>query len=259
MTSIRVVVQGNFANADDMLPSLLANAKEARDVPGNLQSEVFRGNEFPDNLLYLQLWETAAGFDAYWEKASQRPDVVSRMARQSAPFHHGTPQAPRRTGENGIEFYRHMSYGRIDSGWAPTDEGERPASIRFPAWGPVRIVIQGTSEPAPPAQAQLDNAAESRLEPGCIQFENFRSVEFPENTCLMELWSSPDIYDIHWLNRLTQQAPRPGQPAAPPRPTPPERRYGRAGLEWYAHSYYTLVDNVWQPEIAAQRMTTVRW
>ena len=130
--------------------------------------------------------------------------------------------------------------------------------MRFPAWGPVRIVIQGTSPPAEPTQAQLDNATESRLEPGCIQFENFRSVAFPENTCLMELWSSPEIYDLHWLNRLVQQAPRPGQAATPARPQV-ERRYGTPGFEWYAHSYYTLIDNVWQPEDRDLRMLTVRW
>lgn len=257
MTAIRVVIQGNYADLDGMIEPMLDAAKAARGEPGNLQAEVFRGNEFRDDLLYLQLWESAAAFDAYWAKLGGSDRQL--FLTWQAPHHHGKPSAPRRSGENGIELYRQVGYGRVDNGWAPADEGERPASIRFPAWGPVRIVIQGTSPDAPPAQAQLDNAAESRLEPGCIQFENFRSVEYPENTCLMELWASPEIYDIHWLNRLVQQAPRPGQPPAPPRPTPPERRYGRPGLEWYAHSYYTLVDNVWQPEDPSRRMTTVRW
>lgn len=254
-----MVVQGNYADADSMMPGLLDWMRRTREGKGNLQAEVFRGNEFKDNILVLGLWESSAAFDAHWAEVSTDLENVAELQKLASPFHHGTPAAPRRSGENGIELYRQVSYGRVDAAWAPSDEGERPSSIRFPAWGPVRIVIQGTSPDAPPTQAQLDNAAESRLEPGCIQFENFRSVEFPENTCLMELWASPDIYDIHWLNRLTQQAPKPGQPPAPPRPTPPERRYGRAGMEWYAHSYYTLIDNVWQPENTAQRMTTVRW
>jgi quinol monooxygenase YgiN len=259
MTAIRMVIQGSFADADSVIPTLQRYIQEARNDAGNLQAELFRGNEFADNLLGLFLWEDSAAFDAHWARSSQDTQRVATMTAQQAPNHHGTPGAPRRHGENGVEFYRQVMYGRVDGAWAPSEEAERPASIRFPAWGPVRIVIQGTSEPGAPTSAQLDNAAESRLEPGCIQFENFRSIDYPENTCLMELWESPEIYDIHWLNRLMQQAPRPGQPPAPPRPTPPERRYGKAGLEWYAHNYFTLVGNVWQPENAARRMTTVRW
>ncbi len=258
MTAIRVVIQANFADLDSELPRIQESTQVARGYAGCLQAEDFRSTEFPNSLLHLQLWENAAAFDAYWAAVSANREQVDRLLSWQAPHHHGKPSAPRQQGENGIEVYRQVIYGRHENAWVPSDETERPASIRFPAWGPVRIVIQGTSPAAPPAAAQLDNAGETRLEPGCIQFENFRGIEFPENTCLMELWESPEIYDIHWLNRLIQQAPRPGQPPAPPRPTA-ERRYGRPGAEWYAHSYFTLVDNVWQPENTALRMTTVRW
>ena len=106
---------------------------------------------------------------------------------------------------------------------------------------------------------RIAECAAPRLEPGCVQFENFRSVEYPENTCLMELWTTPEIYDIHWLNRLLQQASRASSGPPPASPAQVERRHGSPGFEWYAHSYFALVDGVWQPEETRLRMSTVRW
>jgi quinol monooxygenase YgiN len=258
VTAIRVVLQANSADAEAVLPSMLEYSSRTRSEAGNLQAEVFRGNEFAENVLLLELWEGAASFDTHWAKVAADSRALEMFAAWQAPYHYGRPSAPRRQGTSGVEIYRQVLYSRVESAWAPSDAAERPASVRFPAWGPVRIVIQGTSEPGPPSPAQLDNAQESRLEPGCVQFENFRSVEYPENTCLMELWTTPEIYDIHWLNRLLQQASRASSgPAAPPPQV--ERRYGSPGFEWYAHSYYTLVDGIWQPEDTRLRMSTVRW
>jgi quinol monooxygenase YgiN len=254
VTAIRVVVQGSYATGNDLMPAMVEYSRGLRKEAGNLQAEDFGSTEFPGQFLHLELWESAAAFDAHWAKAPG----IDLLGSWQAPNHHGTLAAPRRQGENGIEFYRHVIYSRSENYWAPAEDGERVASVRFPAWGAVRIVIQGTSPPGPPTPAQLDNSQESRLEPGCIQFEHFRGIEYPENTCLMELWSTPEIYDIHWLNRLLQQAARAGQQPPPPLP-PVERRYGRPGAEWYAHSYYTLVDDVWQPENTDLRMVTVRW
>ena len=256
MTPIRVAVQNNFADADERVAGLVSQSQQIRKEPGCLQAEDFRSVEFPDSLMHLQLWESTGAFDAFWQGKGEKGGLNEPQTWQT-PHHYGLPSAPRRHGQSGIEFYRHEYFGRSESVWMLADESERAESIRFPAWGAVRILIQGTSPPDGDMSAQLDNAQETRLEPGCIQFENYRSIEYPENTCLMEVWSSPEIYDIHWLNRLVQQAARAGGPAAP-RPQV-DRRYGNPGAEWYAHSYYTLVDGVWQPEEGERRMVTVRW
>ena len=256
MTQIRVAIQSNYADADVRIRELVAESQEIRKEGGCLQAEDFRSVEFPGSLMHLQLWENAASFDTYWQGTGPRGGL-SDAAIWQAPHHYGLTSAPRRHGQGGVEFYRQQYFGRVDNAWVLVDEIERTESIRFPAWGPVRILIQGTSPPDGDISAQLDNAQETRLEPGCIQFEHYRGIEYPENTCLMELWSTPEVYDVHWLNRLVQQAARAGGPAVQRPQT--ERRYGSAGAEWYAHAYYTMVDGVWQPEEGARRMATVRW
>ncbi len=256
MTAIRVAVQSTFADADDRIPGLLDYSQRVREEAGCIQAEDFRSSEFPNNVMHLQLWEDSASFDAFWKKQGDR-GILNDARTWQTPHHYGLPGAPRRHGQTGIEFYRHEYFGRAENVWVLADEKERSQSIRFPAWSLVRILIQGTVPPDWDASTQLDNAQETRLEPGCIQFENYRGIEFPENTCLIELWSSPEIYDIHWLNRLVQQEARAGGPAGQ-RPQA-DRRYSRPGAEWYAHSYFTLVDGVWQPEETDRRMVTVRW
>jgi hypothetical protein len=104
-----------------------------------------------------------------------------------------------------------------------------------------------------------DYVRDTRHEPGCQQFEYFRSLEFPENALLLERWSGPEIYDIHFLNRSLQRLyGGPGTPSPATR-LPAERRYGQAGLEFYQHAFFALVGGVWQPEEASQRMVTIRW
>ena len=56
MPAIRVVIQGNYADADSVIPIFQEYVEDARKAPGNLQAELFRSNEFPENLLGLYLW-----------------------------------------------------------------------------------------------------------------------------------------------------------------------------------------------------------
>jgi quinol monooxygenase YgiN len=258
MPAIRAAIQTNAAGLDDRLPGLLDASKATREEPGCLQSEWFRGTEFAENMLYLELWETPAAFDAHWRRVLEGGGQ-ERLLSLQAPHHHGTIESPRRHGENGVEIYHHTPFARVDNAWARAEESQRSQYVRWPALGAVRIVIQLTSDPNTDPAPQVRNAVETRAEPGCIQFENFRGVEYPENTALMELWSVPEIYDIHWLNRILQQRTQAAAGAAPQRPPPYERRYGRPGFEWYPHSYFTLIDNAWQPEDSSRRMLTVRW
>ncbi len=254
MTAIRFVIQSNYADADARLPALLQYTKGARAEAGCLHAEDFRSTEYADDLLHLELWESSAAFDAHWQRVRES-DYMRQALVWQAPNHGGLLTAPRLHGQSGIEVYRHAPYTRHEGAWAPADEALRSGSVQFPAWGPVRIIIHGTSPADSDPSAALENARQTRLEPGCLHFENFRGVEYPENTCLMELWTTPQIYDAHWLNRLIQQSrATPG-----PRPTPMERRYGSAGFEWYTHSFAAVVDGVLVPEEPALRMSTVRW
>lgn len=262
MTAVRFVVQSNPAGAGNVdHPDLVAYSRSLRESPGCLQAEDFRGTEYPEDLLHIELWESAAAFDAHWQRTVQsgHGGMLAQLDSLQSPHHFGTPASPRRTGQNGVELYEHRYFARYDQIWGRADESERSASVRWPAWAQVRILIQGTSDPNADHSAQLENSRLTREEPGCEQFEHFRGLEYPENTVLMETWTSPEIYDRHWLNRLLQQAAAAASGSGPVNPPAVERRYGRPGPEWYNLCYYTLVDNVWLPEDPARRMVTVRW
>jgi quinol monooxygenase YgiN len=254
VTAIRFVIQSNYTDADARLPAMLEYTSAVRQVSGCQHAEDLRSTEFPGHLLHLELWDSATAFDEHWQRV--RDGAFMREAQVwQAPNHGGLLSAPRLHGQSGIEVYRHAPYAMQDNAWQPVDESLRSKAVLFPAWGPVRILINGTSPADSDPSAALENARQTRLEPGCLHFENFRGVEYPENTCLVELWTTPQIYDAHWLNRLIQRAN-----AAPgPRPAPMERRHGSAGFEWYTHCFCAVVDGMLVPEDPALRMTTVRW
>ncbi len=78
----------------------------------------------------------------------------------------------------------------------------------------VRLVIQFTAETPEIADKAIESAVErckrAQQEPGCQQFEVFRSALRPEHYVLLELWESPDALAVH----------AEGMRANPPRPTP---------------------------------------
>src|SRR5690606_12553936 len=83
-------------------------------------------------------------------------------------------------------------------------------------------------------------SAECRAEPGCLQYEVFRSLEFPNQFALLEAWADQESYDAHWTAQ--QQIPnRPRFERAP-------RANGRDGLEFYHElTYYRLEEGRWVP------------
>ena len=63
----------------------------------------------------------------------------------------------------------------------------------------VRVVVQFTAENQGIADKQVQALAERganvQKEPGCLQFEVFRSVARPEKYALIELWESQAVLD----------------------------------------------------------------
>ena len=78
----------------------------------------------------------------------------------------------------------------------------------------VRLVIQFTAESAEIADKAIEAAAarckKAQQEPGCLQFEVFRSALSPEKYVLLEHWESKEALAVH------AQA----MAGNPPRPTP---------------------------------------
>lgn len=259
MARIRLIVQASATDADARVKDLVTYTAALRDESGCLQSEDFRGSEFGENLLHLELWEDAAAFDAHWHGAMKAgaSAMLAELMELQAPYHFGTVQAPRRHGQNGIEFYEHRYFMRDEGLWSRADEAERSSAVRWPAWGPIRIVVQGTGDPSADLSEMIKTSEETREEEGCLQFEHFRSLEFPENTVYLEHWASPEAFDLHWMNRTIQRSAGGARLAGGGARV--ERRYGQPGFEWYNHSFYTLINGIWHPEEPARRMSTVHW
>ena len=63
----------------------------------------------------------------------------------------------------------------------------------------VRVVVQFTADSAEIADAQVRALAERsagvQKEPGCLQFEVFRSATRPDRYALIELWESQAVLD----------------------------------------------------------------
>ena len=82
----------------------------------------------------------------------------------------------------------------------------------------VRLVIQFTADSTETADKAIDAAVErckkSQQEPGCLQFEVFRSALRPEAYTLLEHWESKEALAEHAKGMVNQ----------PPRPNPGIKR-----------------------------------
>ena len=261
MPPIRFIVQANPTDGDAHIPALAKYSQEARKEPGALQIESFQSVVEPQNLLHLELWESAQAWDAHWLRVLQSGETGSaasllQLIEQAEPDIGGVQPSPREFGANGIELYEQRPYLHHNGVWFP-GTAQLPGSVRWPAWSAVRIVVQMTQDPASSTERQINSAYRRRDYPGCDEFDHFRGTEYPENTVLMELWSTPKIYDDFWHYLQTEQQtnPMPGE-----RPLPAARRYGDANNEWHNLCYYTITEGgIWEPRDATMRSTVVRW
>jgi quinol monooxygenase YgiN len=157
-----------------------------------------------------------------------------------------------------VELYPHRTFVRLDNEFWRVDECERSTRVRWPARSDaVRVVIQDSSDPVIDAEL-ADYSAETRAQDGCLEFDFFRSLEFPENNLHLELWTGgPESYDLHYQFRNRTRVFGEGVPRPADRPA--ERRYGRTGVEFYQHCFYAPAGDVWQPEVPGERMSTVHW
>ena len=79
----------------------------------------------------------------------------------------------------------------------------------------VRLIIQFTADSAEIADKAIEAATErcrqAQQEPGCLQFEVFRSALRPEHYVLLEHWESKEALAVHAAATTSAPpAPRPG-------------------------------------------------
>jgi quinol monooxygenase YgiN len=118
---------------------------------------------------------------------------------------------------------------------------------------PIRALISFTFPSAEAAEAELAVRVErcravEAGEPGCLQYEIFRSAMKPEKLVLIELWESEALFDEHWqLNRSG---------TLPPQPQTPGRA---ASAEFYVQKVFASVDGVWAAAEPERRLDGIRW
>ncbi len=225
MTAIRLMARV----AQNQIEAARTATRIARDMPGCLHAEDFADIEATGDFLHVELWDKPGAWDAAWAK---RAEMLAPALQR-------------------VEFYKHAHFTPTGPTWEASDPDVRAQSIRWPIADTIRILIFVAVDPDEPNGPRIQDSVETRQEPGCGEFIFYRSLDFAENVALIETWSSPEIYDIHWKRRIAQDAQ--------PYPEPPERRYGETSFEWYQHTDYKLIDGLWQPTSADRRMTTVLW
>ncbi len=75
----------------------------------------------------------------------------------------------------------------------------------------VRLVLQFTApnaaEAAQAVEAMSERCRKAQQEPGCIQFEVFRSALEPEKYALLEHWASEEALEEHRKRGITPSNP----------------------------------------------------
>ena len=76
----------------------------------------------------------------------------------------------------------------------------------------VRLIVQFTADSPETADKAIAEAAERckrvQHEPGCVQFEVFRSALDPRKYVLLEQWESKDALAVHAQGMATNPPPR---------------------------------------------------
>lgn len=205
--------------------------------PGCVQYELFQSTRNPENFALVQHWESRGGYYSYWEM--HRPLPVAGGQFLDDP-------AARKVGRSSVEFYWRQKYYRWDGhAWLPVDGQADPDDKEGSPFG-VRLVINMAAKEGMTdayAEAWSPHYDEVNAEPGCLQYELFRSTRNPQNLCLLEHWRDRAAFLTHWALELTRESK-----TRPFSATPEERKVGRGGLEIYYHQQYYVYDgSLWVP------------
>lgn len=221
---------------------LLAYCANVREAEGDVEAECYASIEDEGLLAIAELWASVDAFGAYWRAAStgEWNDTLYRLA------------SGRDAGWQRTELYMQQRFAR-NIEFRPEAAQDASSIVCWPSRGPVRLVIPGCVDGLDEAIPRLlENARDTRREPGCLEYRWWHSLEFPGQTLLLELWQSQPVYDFHWqLRRKTGEAARLG-PA-------PQRRYGSSGVELYHHEAYTYLYDRWLPVDQGAWSETVAW
>jgi len=196
--------------------------------PGCEQWELFLSTSTPENVALLEHWESRGAFHSYWNIQKVRPVAGKQHIDEDSKR---------------IEIFWDQKYYKQEDGvFVPRDGG---ATDEVEGSGsPVRLVINLTAKEGMTdafAEAWAPHGEEVRSEPGCLQYELFRSSRNPENLALLELWENKEAFDTHWALERTKPSLTKEFAAGPG-----ERRVGMGGVEiYYDVKTYTYDGKNW--------------
>lgn len=234
--TLRVVHRLRLPDAD--AAQLVTEIRELRGRRGCAEAEAYSFLSAPEEIAVVELWDDEEAFDAARGSRADGPtDLLHDLA---------TTDSVR------TEIYRHSPFAVTDGRWVPTLE-DRTATVQWPAAGAVRIVIQSCfADPEEERPSLMENEAETRREPGCLEYGWMTSLDEPTHVLLIELWEDQLLYDRHWALRA-----RSGQLGRPRRRA--ERRHGSNGAEFYRMQRFRHLYGRWLPADPRDWSTSVDW
>jgi quinol monooxygenase YgiN len=246
---IRIFHQSCRSFDDDQ--ELLDLSRQARGIRGCLESEFYRGIEFPQNALILQLWQDQYLFADYWD------GLLGGGAGPLEVFWKST--AERRYAMDSSEFYEHCPFIRSSDGsevFVAPGQGDRSVRIFWPSAGALRIL---TLHSPASVEKELDLIhwldTGRRAEPGCLQCEHFCGMEFQNHVAICEVWESQKAFDSHQLsNRRTAKLSD-----VPSNRDDGVRQHGQNSREFYRFQQFVNLYQFWYPKAGESRSDVVTW
>ncbi|MDF3282994.1 antibiotic biosynthesis monooxygenase [Gordonia sp. N1V] len=229
MTKIRALHQ---LRVDGDPEEVIQYVQKVRTEPGCLESEAHRSINDPADIAIVQVWEDQFAYGDFWGRVNSDPDEATNdlliretATRGNTPF---------------TDFYS-LQYFTPGPVWTPAGHESERQAIFWPGTGAVRIIIQVSPGGGDALLPMFREDQESALrEPGVLEYQWYRSLEFENQSLLLELWEDAGIYNAHHVLRRKTSS-QGSAPAMGP------REHGSNGFEFYRAQPFVHQYNRWMP------------
>ena len=220
---------------------MISAATALRDAPGCVSAEAYASMIGDEHTALTMVFEHESD---YWAAWSNPPKAYSDLHNVLTDDAHCV-----------TEFYEITDFGVANGVWAPKGTDRDARRIFWPARGEVRIAIQYAVAPNDEMRALVaPEVAETRREPGCLQYDWMESLELPEHLLLLEIWSDQVIYDRHAQMRVDTATFRGDSKRVRSEPS-----RGLTSLEFYRRQMFRVQYDRWMPADVAEYSASIHW
>lgn len=219
---------------------LVRSAGALRSSVGCVSAEAYASVTGDEHVALTALFESEQDYWTVWDAAAKVDDLRAVL------------DDPQRCV---TEFYQRTDFAVADGIWAPVAADRAARRIFWPANGQVRIIIEYAVQPNDRMRAlAVREIADTRHEPGCLQYDWLESLEVPEQLLLLEVWSDQVIYDRHSQKRVDTAAYRGDSLRKVAEP-----KRGVASREFYRRQCFSPQYDRWLPADVAGYSASVHW